>query len=302
MAAKATPGVAAGASGSLSLPPGGEARLRGAGIGLRACHQREIVDDLPAVAWLEAHTENYFAPGGPQRAQLMRLGEHYPLSLHGVGLSLGSTDPLSPGHLAAVKQLERATAPALISEHLSWGCIGERHFNDLLPLPYTDEALRHMCTRVQQVQAELGRQILIENVSSYLQYSHSRLTEWDFLATLAAEAQCGVLLDLNNIYVSAVNHGFDPYVYINAIPVAVVQEFHLAGHTVNQIGQRDVLIDTHGTHVSAAVWQLYAHALRRFGAVPTLIEWDTDIPALEVLMNEAAVANQIMESRRADAC
>jgi uncharacterized protein (UPF0276 family) len=260
------------------------------------------MDDRPAIAWLEAHTENYFAPGGPQRAQLMSLGERYPLSLHGVGMSLGSTDPLSRDHLAAVKQLERAVGPALISEHLSWGCIGERHFNDLLPLPYTDEALRHMSTRVQQVQAELGRQMLIENVSSYLQFSHSRLTEWDFLTALAREAQCGVLLDLNNIYVSAVNHGFDPYVYINAIPVGLVQEFHLAGHAVNQIGEHEVLIDTHGTHVCAAVWQLYAHALHRFGAVPTLIEWDTDIPALDVLMNEAAVANQIMESRRANAC
>jgi uncharacterized protein len=286
----------ASANANLSPSPGGEVCLRGAGIGLRACHQKEILDQWPQIAWLEAHSENYFAAGGSQRSQLRALGERYPLSLHGVGLSIGSTEPLNRVHLAAIKRLERELAPALVSEHLSWGSVGGRYFNDLLPLPYTDEALRHMAERVQQVQAELGRQILIENVSSYLQFSHSRLTEWEFLASLATEAGCGVLLDINNVYVNAMNHGFDPYVYINAIPVNQVQEMHLAGHSVERIGERDILIDTHGAHVCAAVWQLYAHALRRLGAVPTLIEWDTDIPALDVLLNEAVVARQVMEN------
>ncbi len=264
-----------------------------AGIGLRAQHHREIIERRPALGWLEAHSENYFAPGGPQREILTKIRSHYPLSLHGVGLSIGSTDPLDGAHLRELARLIREYEPMLVSEHLSWSSVGGRFMNDLLPLPYTEEALKHMATRIRQVQETLGRQILIENVSSYLQFTSATLTEWDFIAALVGECDCGLLLDVNNIYVSAMNHGFDPEDYLNGIPRGTVQEIHLAGHTVNRVGSREVRIDTHGSTVCEAVWALYRAALRRFGYVPTLIEWDTDIPALDILIGEAHKASQI---------
>lgn len=184
----------------------------------------------------------------------------------------------------------------LVSEHLSWSSVGGRFLNDLLPLPYTEEALRHMTERVREVQDVLGRQILIENVSTYLRFATSTLTEWDFLGALARQSGCGILLDVNNIYVNAMNQGFDAYGYLNAIPREAVQEIHLAGHTVNRVGSREIRIDTHGSHVSEPVWSLYRAALLRFGHVPTLIEWDTDIPALDVLVEEADKANRIAEA------
>lgn len=270
-----------------------------AGIGLRAQHHREILERRPAIGWLEAHSENYFAQGGPQRQALERIREHYALSLHGVGLSIGSTDPLDRAHLRELSRLIRDFEPLLVSEHLSWSSAGGRFLNDLLPLPYTEEALQHVVERVGEVQETLGRRILIENVSSYLQFSSSTLREWEFMAALTRQSGCGVLLDVNNIYVSGMNHGFDPLAYLNAIPRESVQEIHLAGHTVNRVGAREILIDTHGSQVSEAVWALYGHAVRRFGQVPTLIEWDTDIPALNVLMTEAAKADRIAEENRA---
>lgn len=266
-----------------------------AGIGLRAQHHRDIIEHRPAVGWLEAHSENYFAHGGPQRRVLEKIRAHYPISLHGVGLSIGSTDPLDRAHLRELSRLIRDCDPVLVSEHLSWSSVGGRFLNDLVPLPYTEEALRHMVARVRAVQEELGRQILIENVSSYLRFTLSTLSEWDFLAALVQESGCGLLLDVNNLYVNAMNHGFDAYAFLERIPRRAVQEIHLAGHSVNLVGSREIRIDTHGSRVCEAVWDVYRAALRRFGHVPTLIEWDTDLPALEVLVQEADKANRMAE-------
>jgi uncharacterized protein (UPF0276 family) len=263
------------------------------GIGLRAQHHLEVVSQTPQVAWFEAHSENYFADGGSHVECLSRIRANYPLSLHGVGLSLGSTDELDPVHLARLRRAVMRFEPALLSEHLSWSSVGGRFVNDLLPLPYTEEALRHVSTRVAQVQEALGRQILLENVSSYLQFTHSTLTEWEFLAGVAAESGCGILLDVNNIYVAAQNHGFACDDFLQGIPQGVVQEFHLAGHSRIELGGREILIDTHSSPVCDEVWTLYRAAVRRFGDVPTLIEWDTDIPALDVLRAEAAKADSI---------
>ena len=264
-----------------------------AGIGLRAPHHRHVLSAAPAVAWFEAHSENYFADGGAQIECLMRIRERHPLSLHGVGLSLGSTDPLDLGHLEKLKRAVERFQPGLLSEHLSWSGVGGRFANDLLPLPYTDEALRHVARRIAQTQDTLGRQILIENVSSYLTYADSTLPEWQFLAGVAAESGCGILLDLNNIYVAAQNHGFSCDEYLAGIPVDSVQEFHLAGHTRIDVDGRALLIDTHGAPVCDAVWELYGRALQRFGMQPTLIEWDTDLPDFAVLQAEAAKADAI---------
>lgn len=272
-----------------------------AGIGLRSQHEALVLSDPPDVAWFEAHSENYFAEGGARIRCLERIRSRYPLSLHGVGLSLGSSDPLDGTHLASLRNLVRRFEPQLVSEHLSWSSAGGRHSNDLLPLPYTDEALRHASARIAAVQDYLGRQILIENVTSYLEFKCSALTEWDFLAGVARESGCGILLDVNNIYVSARNHGFDAHSYLDAIPRAAVQEFHLAGHTRIVLDGREMLIDTHGAQVSEGVWELYRRALRRFGPVPTLIEWDTDIPPLPVLVAEAAKADAVRDSIHADA-
>ena len=269
------------------------------GIGLRASHHLEVLSRIPQVAWFEAHSENYFADGGSHVECLSRIRAHYPLSLHGVGLSLGSADELDRCHVARLLRAVARFEPALISEHLSWSSVGGRFVNDLLPLPYSEEALRHVSLRIAQVQDALGRQILLENVSSYLQFTGSVLTEWQFLAGVADEAGCGILLDLNNIYVAARNHGFACEDYLQGIPQGAVQEFHLAGHTRIDIGGREVLIDTHGTPVCDAVWDLYGSALRRFPGVPALIEWDTDIPAFNVLELEAAKADSIRTAAHA---
>lgn len=267
-----------------------------AGIGLRAEHYADLLETLPAIAWLEVHSENYFGAGGKPLFFLESIRAHYPLSLHGVGLSIGSTDPLNAAHLAKLKDLIRRFEPTLVSEHLSWGSVGGRYVNDLLPLPYTEEALRHMVERVSQVQDYLGRQILIENISSYLQYEASSIPEWEFLAELARRAGCGLLLDVNNIYVSARNHGFDAGIYLQAIPADRIQEIHLAGFTVNRFEDGEILIDTHNRPVSQAVWELYRKGVQRCGPMPTLIEWDTDLPPLAVLLEEARRADAILET------
>jgi uncharacterized protein len=277
------------------------ARVRGCGIGLRAAHQERIAAERPPLAWLEAHSENYFADGGAQRELLGAIRESYELSLHGVGLSLGSTDPLDREHLAALRRLVRDFEPALVSEHLSWASVGGRFLNDLLPMPYTEEALRHFAARVREVQDALGRQVLIENVSSYLEFSASQLSEWEFLAALVQESGCGLLLDVNNVFVNARNHGFSARRFLDRLPRRAVLEMHLAGHSVRRIGAREILVDTHSTQVCDDVWQLYAYAVARFGRVPTLIEWDTDLPALEVLQAEAARAELIAGNNHARA-
>ena len=253
---------------------------------------------MPTVGWLEAHSENYFGDGGAQCAALMKLRERYPLSLHGVGLSLGSVDPLDRDHLRRLKRLVDRVEPGLVSEHICWGAIGGVHFNDLLPLPYTAEALRHLAGRVSQLQDLLGRQVLLENVSSYLEYTVSEMSEADFLVALARETGCGLLLDVNNVYVSACNHGFDARAFIARIPPSMVGEIHLAGHSIDRFAGGEILIDTHSTRVAPAVWELYEFALRHCGPVPTLIEWDMDIPALDVLLDEARAADARLERVR----
>lgn len=262
-----------------------------AGIGLRAAHHGHVLETWPEVAWFEAHSENYFADGGAPIECLYAIRERYPLSLHGVGLSLGSTDELDAAHLGKLRRAIERFQPALVSEHLSWSSVGGRHANDLLPLPYTEEALLHVSRRIARVQDALGRQILMENVSSYLEFTDSTLTEWAFVAGVAAESGCGLLLDINNIYVAGHNHGFACEDYLQGIPAGVVQEIHLAGHERVSMDGIDVLIDTHGAPVCNAVWALYCSALARFGAVPTLIEWDTNLPAFDVLQAEARTAD-----------
>ena len=262
-----------------------------AGIGLRAPHVDHVLATRPPVPWFEVHSENYFADGGPALAALERVRADYPLSLHGVGMSLGSTDPLDVAHVAKLRRLADRIEPWCVSEHLCWSGVGGRHFNDLLPLPYTREALDHVCARVGRLQEMLGRTIAVENVSSYYAFPESTMEEGAFVATVAQRTGCKLLVDVNNIFVNAHNHGIDPENYLAAIPSAAVAEIHLAGFATS--GSR--LIDTHGAPVAAEVWALYQRALERFGPVPTLIEWDTDIPEFAVLQREAATAQSCLE-------
>lgn len=265
------------------------------GIGLRAPHCREIIDCRPAIGWVEVHSENYFGDGGQPHHFLERIRSDYPLSLHGVGLGLGSSDPLDLEHVRKLARLIERYEPGLVSEHLCWSAAGGRHLNDLLPLPYTEEALDYVCGRIDTLQHFLGRQVLIENVSSYLEFHHSTIPEWEFLAEVARRSGCAILLDVNNVYVNAVNHGFDARTYLAAVPADAVQEIHLAGFDASG----PCLIDTHGTPVAHEVWSLYREAIARLGPRPTLIEWDTDIPPLDVLIAEAAKAEAILEERHA---
>ena len=269
--------------------------LTGAGIGLRTPHVRQLREERPAVPWLEVHSENYYADGGPALASLLRIRADYPLSLHGVGMSLGSTDPLDRTHLGKLARLVARTEPALVSEHLCWSGVDGRALNDLLPLPYTEEALAHVCARVAEVQDFLGRELLVENVSSYLAFADATIPEWEFVAAVARRTGCKLLCDVNNIHVNAVNHSFDADVYLAALPRDAVAEIHLAGFEATDT----CLIDTHGAPVAPEVWALYRRAIARFGPVPTLIEWDTDIPPLATLLAEAATAQRILETRDA---
>jgi uncharacterized protein len=266
-----------------------------AGIGLRVPHLAEFLDRKQPVDWVEVHSENYFGHGIPVEA-LLQVRERYAVSLHGIGLSIGSADPLNLGHLRALRELIARVEPGLVSEHLCWSSIGGRYLNDLLPLPYTEEALYHLVNRVTDIQDRLGRTILIENISSYLEFTDSEIPEWEFVAELAARSGCGVLLDVNNIYVSARNHGFDPYHYLRSIPVGAVAEMHLAGFTCKEFDGREILIDSHNRPVAPEVWCLYEAAAARFGATPVLIEWDNDLPALETLLDEAGKAQSILET------
>lgn len=265
------------------------------GIGLRAPHCREIIDSRPKIGWVEVHSENYFGDGGQPHHFLERIRADYPLSLHGVGLGLGSSDSLDLEHLRKLRSLIERYEPGLVSEHLCWSAVGGRHLNDLLPLPYTEEALDHICGRIDALQRFLGRQVLIENVSSYLEFDHSTIPEWEFLAEVSRRSGCAILLDINNVHVNAVNHGFDPRTYVSAMPPEAVQEIHLAGFDASG----PCLIDTHGTPVAHEVWSLYRQAIACLGARPTLIEWDTDIPPLAVLIAEAEKGRAILEERHA---
>lgn len=261
-----------------------------AGIGLRFAHHEIVTATRPTVPWFEVHAENYFGHG-KLRQVLEAVRRDYPVSLHGVGLSLGSADGLDRRHLERLTALARAIEPGLISEHLSWSLTGGQYLADLLPLPMTEEALDLVCRHVQQVQDALQRAILIENPSTYLQLEHSALPEWVFLRELAARTGCGILCDVNNIFVSASNHGWDPQQYLAGLPCAAIGEFHLAGHAVRALDDGSLVrIDDHGSRVAPAVWALYEQALERFGPRPTLIEWDTAIPEFDVLLDEAALA------------
>jgi uncharacterized protein len=272
-----------------------DALAAAAGVGLRSPHVRYVRTERPEVPWFEVHSENYFADGGPAIASLEAIRADYPVSLHGVGMSLGSADPLDQAHLAKLARLADRIDPALVSEHLCWSGVAGRHFNDLLPLPYTEEALAHVCRRVAEVQDVLGRELLVENVSTYLGFAEATIPEWEFVAAVARQTGCRLLLDVNNIHVNAVNHGFDPDLYLAAIPGAAVGEIHLAGFEASG----SFLIDTHGAPVAPAVWQLYERAVARYGPRPTLIEWDIDIPDFSVLQGEAARAQRILDGPRA---
>ena len=265
----------------------------GSGIGLRSPHVAEILAGRPAAGWLEVHAENYMG-GGPAGRALERLRRDYPISVHGVGLSLGTAGGLDRAHLERLAALVERLEPALVSEHLSWSVTGGAFLNHLLPLPYTEEALAVVGRHVARVQDRLGRRLLVENPSSYLRFAHSPIPEPAFLNALARRTGCGLLCDVNNVYVSGCNLGDDPAAYLDALDPGAVAEIHLAGHAVNDADGRRILIDDHGSRVAPAVWDLYGRALARFGAVPTLVEWDTDVPPLAVLLDEAATAGALL--------
>lgn len=263
------------------------------GIGLRAAHYRDMLERRPPVGFLEVHSENYFGAGGPPHYFLEELRTTYPISLHGVGLSLGSTDELNVAHLCKLRSLIERYQPVLVSEHLCWTSVSGVHTHDLLPLPYNEEAVLHIAARIRQTQDFLGRRILIENVSAYVELDASDMTEWEFVSAVVETADCDILLDVNNVFVNSMNHGFDSRHYIAAMPSARVKEIHLAGYDYDELA--DCLVDTHGKSVHKPVWDLYRDTIARIGSRPTLIEWDTDIPPLDTLLAEAAQADAIQE-------
>jgi uncharacterized protein (UPF0276 family) len=271
-----------------------------AGIGLRSPHVAEVLATRPAVPWLEVHPENYLG-GGPAVRALDVLRRDYPLGFHAVGLSIGSADGVDRRHLGRIAALVERVEPALVSEHLAWSQATGAYLNHLLPLPYTEEALDVVSRNVDAVQTALGRRVLIENPSAYLQFAASAIPEPEFLAALASRTGCALLCDVNNAYVTARNLALDPVAYLDALPAAAVSEVHLAGHAVKDVDGQTLLIDDHGSRVVPAVWALYEHAVRRFGAVPTLVEWDTDIPALDVLIAEAQRADIRLQAALGDA-
>jgi uncharacterized protein (UPF0276 family) len=261
----------------------------GHGIGLRTRHFPRVLDGTARADWFEAISENFMIRGGRPLAVLERVRADAPVVLHGVSLSIGSTDALNEEYLTELRALADRFQPAWISDHLCWGSHAGRYAHDLLPLPYTEEALAHVAGRIARVQERLGRRILIENVSSYLAFSHSTMTEWEFLTAVAERADCGILLDVNNVYVSGVNHGFSPEAYVDAIPASRVAQIHLAGHSDHGTH----LLDTHDAPVVPAVWQLYRRAVTRFGRVSTLVEWDDRVPELEEVLAEAERARAV---------
>lgn len=265
-----------------------------AGIGLRFQHHEAVRARRPDVGWLEVHSENYFG-GGTPLVHLEAIRERYPISLHGVGLSLGSADGIDARHLDRLAQLVKRIEPGLVSEHLAWSSFEGRYLGELLPLPLTEESLEVVCRNVERMQEALRRTVLLENASACLRYRHSTIPEPEFIAGVARRTGCGILCDVNNIAVSASNLGFDAHRYLAALPRDRIGEIHLAGHTVRALPDgRTIRIDDHGSRVSAEVWDLYREALSLFGPVPALIEWDTDVPALEVLVGEAAQADAIL--------
>ncbi len=261
------------------------------GIGLRHPHYRQVLEERPDIGWFEVHSENFFHPGGLIVEMLIQISEHYPISLHGVGLSLGSAQGIPSSYLERIKTLINRVSPFLVSEHLSWNRIGTLAMPDLLPVPYHAQSLNIFCDNINFTQDFLGREILIENPSSYLEYKASSLQEVEFLVSLCERTGAKILLDINNIFVSCHNHGWDPHQYINAIPKDLVKEFHLAGHSIQSISpDQTIRVDTHDHPVCIEVFELYRLATARFGMIPTLLEWDAQIPELSVLMQEASKA------------
>jgi uncharacterized protein len=279
--------------------PGVDPELR-SGIGLRSPHVAEVMATRPPIGWFEVHAENYMG-AGPALRDLERIRRDYPVAVHGVGLSLGTATGVDDHHLHRLKSLVDRIGPCVISEHLSWSIVGGAYLNHLLPLPYNEDTLAVVCANVDRAQERLGRPILIENPSSYLRFRHSSIPEAEFLSELSRRTGCGILCDVNNVYVSAHNLGFEPDVYLDGLPRGGVREIHLAGHSANDADGRRVLIDDHGSAVAGGVWELYARALRHFGPVPTLIEWDTDLPTLGELVAEALRADRARRAVLAEA-
>jgi len=264
----------------------------GFGLGLRKEHYETVLAERPQVDWFEIISENYMVDGGKPLDYLTRIREHYPMVMHGVSMSIGSTEPLNFTYLKQLKALIKRVEPAWFSDHLCWTGVNGLNLHDLMPLPYTEEAIQHVADRVSQVQDYLGRQMLLENVSSYVSYSDSQMSEWEFLSAVAERADCLILLDINNIYVSAFNHNFDPYTYLHAMPTERVYQFHLAGHT----HENNLIIDTHDHPISDPVFELYAAAVQHFGRVSTMIERDDHIPPLSELLDELEQVRRIAES------
>lgn len=264
-----------------------------AGVGLKAEHYHDILNTSPDIGWFEIHPENYMGAGGPPHKYLSEIASRYPLSLHGVGASIGADQPLRQDHIDRLKDLNDRYKPGLFSEHLAWSSHDEIFFNDLLPVPYREDSLERVIAHVDQLQNHLGRQILIENPSVYVAFASSTMTEITFLEKLVEKTQCGLLLDCNNVYVSATNQNYDPVAYLDAFPVEHVGEIHLAGFARDEDDEGEILlIDAHDREVADAVWSLYDHTLKRSGAVPTLIEWDNNIPDWDILFAEAMRAEK----------
>jgi uncharacterized protein len=283
-----------GSNGQSPIPPR-------AGVGLKPQHYRDILDDAPDVGWFEIHAENYMGEGGPPHAYLTAVRERYPLSLHGVGLSIGGAGPLDTEHLGRLKILIDRYQPALFSEHLAWSSHDTVYLNDLLPLPYTEETLARVCGHIDQVQDVLEHQMLLENPSTYVAFTETSMSEVDFLAEVARRTGCGLLLDVNNVFVQAANHGFEQRAYLDSFPADHVGEIHLGGHAVDSDDDGSaLLIDDHGRAVADSVWALYAQALARTGPKPTLIEWDNDVPDWPTLFAEVRRADAVIAERRSN--
>jgi len=263
--------------------------MLGYGVGLRRQHYSHVLETRPQVDWFEVVSENFMVAGGRALEVLEGVRASYPIAMHGVSMSIGSTDPLNRDYLKQLRDLARRFEPAWISDHLCWTGVGGRNLHDLLPLPYTEEAIRHVVARIREVQDALERPILIENVSSYMAFADSTMTEWEFISAIADEANCGILLDINNIFVSAFNHRFDANEYIDAMPAERVVQYHLAGHS----DHGTYLLDTHDHPVRDEVWALFERAVRRFGAVSAIVEWDDNIPEFAELANIAERARDI---------
>jgi hypothetical protein len=282
------------------MPPSGFGVLPAwAGLGLKPQHYREILNTFPPIGFFEIHAENYMSDGGPPHRYLEQIRARYPLSVHGVGLSIGGDQPLDQAHLARLRRLVERYEPESFSEHLAWSTHDTVFLNDLLPVPYDAPTLRRVCEHIDEVQDALGRQMLLENPSTYIAFERTAMSETDFLREVVRRTGCGLLLDVNNVFVSATNHAYDAEAYLRAFPAEHVGEIHLAGFAEDQDDDGNaLLIDAHGTPVADIVWTLFEHTLERTGPVPTLIEWDNDVPAFSILMNEARKADRALAKEK----